>query len=398
MDEEGVRQVGVVVVGVLTPTIQNVLYQFQYDILLSLVWGLVIGLLGSWLLANNIKKQMLGMEPYEISKLLEERSAVMQALDTGIVAVDDQGKISFMNRLAQEYAGIEQINISYEYSLHKLFPELWQFMIQNRGIETVNKTMLLKGKMYLTTIHPIYVKETFVGTVLILTNRTEANRLAEELTGVKNLVDALRAQNHEYMNKLHSIAGLIQLDRTEEALDKIIDETSDEQDVIQYFKDHISVYSISGLLLGKRSRAHELGVQLTIDRTSYLTDIIEGLHSGDLITLIGNVIENALEACIDSGENKQVTCIIQGNEHFFLIEVKDTGVGITESERVKMFDYGFSTKAKEGRGIGLALVKQIVDAQEGEMEVSSKIGEGTKIKILLGGETNEANQGFYYRR
>lgn len=88
MDEEGVKQVGVVVVGILAPTFQALLLEYQNDILLSLVWGLAIGLLGSWLLANNIKRQTFNLEPYEIAKLVEERSAVMQAMDIGIIATD----------------------------------------------------------------------------------------------------------------------------------------------------------------------------------------------------------------------------------------------------------------------------------------------------------------------
>src|SRR5690606_28961832 len=118
--------------------------------------------------------------------------------------------------------------------------------------------------------------------------------LAEELTGVKSLVDALRAQNHEYMNKLHSIAGLIQLERTEEALRVMIDETSDEQNLIQFLRDKMTDYSVSGLLLGKRSRARELGVNLHIDKESYLTEITEGFNSGDLVTIIGNLLDNAM--------------------------------------------------------------------------------------------------------
>src|SRR5699024_9353076 len=160
-------------------------------------------------------------------------------------------------------------------------------------------------------VYPINVKNRSVGSLITMTNRKKAHMLAEELTGIKTLVDALRAQNHEYMNQLHSIAGLIQLDRTEDAISIIVDEIADEQDVIQFLKDRIKNYSVLGLLLGKRSRAKELNVTFTIDKNSYLSDMIPNLSSGDMVTILGNLIENAFESCIL--DEKVVTLCIKGD-------------------------------------------------------------------------------------
>lgn len=382
MDEEGIKQVGVVVVGLLTPTFQALLMQYQSDILLSLIWGLVIGLLGSWVLANNIKKQTFNMEPYEIAKLVEERSAVMQAMDVGIIAIDEEGKVSFMNRLAQHYTRKDKDR---PITLENIFPDTWLTISDDMNGQLMNRPLMSNGTMYLVSIYPIYVKEKLVGSLVTMTDRTEANRLAEELTGAKTLVDALRAQNHEYMNKLHSIAGLIQLERTEEALEVIIDVTTDEEDLVQFLRDHVTDYSVSGLLLGKRARAKELGVTCNIDRSSYLNHIVEGFSSGDLVTIVGNLIENAIESHAQNTEKKYVNCLIQGDATFLLIEIEDNGNGMSQEEQDQMFTYGFSTKEKEGRGIGLALVKQIVAAHHGELKVASKLGEGTTIIVRVKG-------------
>src|SRR5699024_9729391 len=139
-----------------------------------------------------------------------------------------------------------------------------------------------------------------------------AHELGEELTGAKALVGALRAQNHEYMNKLHSIAGLIQLEKTEQALDLIMEETSSEEDIVHFIQHRIEEYAISGLLLGKRSRAKELGVELFINPDSYLSELIGGFSTGDVITILGNLLDNAFEAC-QGKEKKEVTCFIQGD-------------------------------------------------------------------------------------
>ncbi len=380
MNEEGVQQVGVAVVGILTPSFQSLIAEYSKDILLSLIWGLLIGLLGSLLLAHNIKKQTFGLEPYEIAKMAEERSAVMQAMEMGIIALDEQGNITFMNRLAEHYTCNE--TIQRKEHLKDIFPNSWESLLSQKT-DLINRHIVLFDKTYLLSLHHIHVKGKLVGSFMTMVDRTEANRLAEEITGVKALVDALRAQNHEYMNKLHSIAGLIQLERTEEALDIIIDETTDEERTIQFLKDRINDYSVSGLLLGKRSRARELGIKLSINTDSYLKQIIDELSAGDVVTILGNLIENAFESFPKEKENKNVECFIQGDNRYLFISVSDEGKGMLEEEKSKIFTYGYSTKQKEGRGIGLALVNQIVMAQKGTIEVDSEVGQGTEISIEI---------------
>ncbi|RSD29487.1 ATP-binding protein [Mesobacillus subterraneus] len=386
MDEEGVVQVGVAVVGILTPTFQSLVAQYRNDIFLSLVWGLIIGLFGSLFLANNIKKQTFNLEPYEIARLAEERSAVMQAMDMGIIAVDEHGKITFMNRLAKEFVfNDSEKEITRNNSLIEFLPNLNEVITKILNMphsqQIVNRSMNIYDKVYLVSLYPIYVKGQAAGSFITMVDKTEANRLAEELTGVKTLVDALRAQNHEYMNKLHSIAGLIQLERTEEALDIIIDETNDEENIIQFLKESITDYSVSGLLLGKRARARELGVQFHLDRQSYLHYLLDGFSAGDIITVLGNLIENSFEAYSPQEKNKIVECLLQGDRNHLLIVVRDNGKGIRDEDRNNIFTYGFSTKAKDGRGIGLALVKQIIEAQGGLVRLESEINKGTKITI-----------------
>lgn len=389
MDEEGVKQVGVSVVGILTPTFQALVEHYRNDILLSLIWGLLIGLVGSLFLAHNIKRQTFNMEPYEIAKLVEERSAVMQAMDMGIIALDEEGQITFMNRLAKEFTRENDREEIAQGSLHisHVFPNSWEnivSLLKNEDHQpTANRNIALFNKTYLISLHHIRVKGVLVGSFITMTDRTEANRLAEELTGVKTLVDALRAQNHEYMNKLHSIAGLIQLDRNEDALNFIIEETEDEENIVQYLKDNILDYSVSGLLLGKRSRARERGVSFHINRDSYLQQIVDGSNSGDVVTILGNLLENAFESFTQNQEQKRVECLIQGDDQLLIIQVQDTGSGIDKKEVENIFKYGYSTKGKEGRGIGLALVKQIVETQQGEITVESEIGKGAVIKVMI---------------
>lgn len=378
MDDGGVVQVGVVTVGILSPTIKSLIAEYSSNFMLSLFGGLFIGLLGSLIIANHLKKQTLNLEPYEIARLVEERSSMMQAMDIGILATNAEAETVFMNRLARLYTGCDEEKIS----LAQLFPDTWLAKESGAEVQVIYRPLLCQNTMYLVSIYPLNVQDRPVGSLIMMTDRKEAHILAEELTGIKILVDTLRSQNHEYMNKLHSIAGLIQLNRSEEALNMIIDEISDEQDVVQFLKDKISDYSVLGLLMGKRARAKELGVSLDIDERSFLSENLAGFSSGDMVTVLGNLIDNAMESCLQQSE-KNVNFFIQGDSTFLFIEVRDSGCGM-QGEIDKIFDYGYSTKQTEGRGIGLALVKQIIESNKGSISVQTKLNYESIFIIKVG--------------
>lgn len=379
MDEEGVNQVGVAVVGILAPHLSALIETYQWNLLLSLVGGLLIGFFGAYLLANNVKKQTYQLEPYEIARLFEERSTIMETLDIGIIATDHQGVITYTNQTAKEYIDISDEK---DLILDEVFRDTWISAAFIREKTFMNRPVNFQGTMYLISIYPIFVEKLYSGALLTLQNRSVAHQLGEELTGVKELVTALRAQNHEYMNKLHSIGGLLQLGETDRALHLIMRETSHEENIVHFVHNHIKNYAVSGLLLGKRSRAKELGVSFKIDPDSKLEDILQGFSNGDIITIVGNLLDNAFEACKDT-ERKQVTCLIQGDDQHFYLKVSDTGIGMTEEEKKYIFEPGRSSKAEEGRGIGLALVKEIVDLKAGVIRVTSEKGAGTTIEVEI---------------
>ena len=376
MNAEGSKQVGVINVGILSPKWTQLVEEYRADIFFSLLWGMIIGFIGSLLVANHLKRQTLNLEPYEIARIAQERASMMQAMDIGILATDENGNITFINRLARQYTHF----FGKYTNLNALFHNTW---LTNDLLEQIDyaRPLLVNNQMYLVRTFPIRFHEKNAGFLITMTDRKGAHMLAEELTGVKSLVDSLRAQNHEYMNRLHSIAGLIQLNRNEDALSLIIDEITDEEEIMQSLRDKIHDYSIQGLLLGKYARAKELGITLIIDEESYLNECMTGFSSGDMVTIIGNLLDNAMEACATK-DTRDVSLLIQGVEYFVHIEVQDSGDGIEFPQRI--FNYGYSTKKKEGRGIGLALVKQIVESNKGTIQVQSELNISTTITIKAG--------------
>lgn len=380
--DEGTRQAGVVVVGVLTPTTWELLKVFHPQIYPSLAAGLIVGLAGSLFLASRIKGAMFGMEPEEIGHLLEERNATFQAMGEGVIAIDNEERITLLNKEAERLLGVTGQVVGL--SIRSVFGEDFLPRVLRNGQAELNREITVNGTAVISNCVPIKVKGAVVGAVATLRDKTEVNRLAEELTGVKTFIEALRVQNHEYMNKLHTIAGLIQLGKSEQALDFIFQVTGEQEEVTEFLTKQICENSIAGLLLGKYSRARELQIRMVIDKQSRLQGLPFPLDVSTLVVILGNLLENALDAVKDLKPSKR-------NVYFGIFEelaglrivIRDSGLGIPEELQERIFERGVSTKAKEGRGFGLYLVKTHLDRLGGTLQLKSARQKGTEIKIWI---------------
>jgi two-component system sensor histidine kinase DctS len=244
--------------------------------------------------------------------------------------------------------------------------------------------MIINNTIVLAKRVPIMFKGDIIGAVATFQDKTEVNRLAEELTGVKSFVEALRVQNHEHMNKLHTIAGLIQLEKSQQALDYIFDITQEQQELTRIISKNIFDHSIAGLLLGKYARAKELRVKLVIDRKSKLFELPPHLETGDMVAVIGNLIENALEAVrqAEQGRRKVYFAIFDNHDNL-IIKIRDWGSGIPVEKLDSIFCQGFTTKGSADRGIGLYLVKQYVELAGGGISVRNLSEGGAEFNILI---------------
>ncbi|MED4163770.1 sensor histidine kinase, partial [Halalkalibacterium halodurans] len=241
-----------------------------------------------------------------------------------------------------------------------------------------------QGRLVFSNRIPIQIDGETVGAIAIFQDKSDVDRLAEELTGVQAFVDALRVQNHEYSNKLHTIAGLIQLDEGKKALQYIFDLEEEQEEFSGVVMQKIHNDSLAGLLLGKVSRGKELGVQVIIEKDSEFIDHPEGVTTHDLVVIVGNLIDNSLDAFSSTQDQNKTVHVFIGEENDFLkIRVRDNGEGIREEVREKMFVRGFSTKSTSGRGIGLFLIQAIVERVEGKIEVESELNIGATFSIYL---------------
>lgn len=384
MDTSGAKQIGVVVVGVLVPTIVALIWDYRVDLYLSLLLGTAFGILGAVWVANRIKRQMFNMEPLDIASLLEERESVIESIGEGIIVIDQDERITVFNKQAMRMMHINQDVIGKP--IHQVVPNSMLPEVLRAGKAQYHQLQKVKDTVILTNRIPIKVNGIIMGAMATFQDRTEVYQLAEQLTGVQQFIDALRAQNHEYLNKLHTIAGLVQLERYEEVVDKIISFNREKEAESQFLTRRIRDYSISGLILGKISHAKEHGVQLEVNSQTLLPTLPGNIEETDLLMVIGNLLENAIHAASEADRpDKKVCILLEGNEDGIEIQVSDNGIGMSPETQTKIFDYGFTTKGTQGQGIGLYLVKQYVDLLNGEIIVNSEENQSTQFIVILPG-------------
>ncbi|WP_431027292.1 ATP-binding protein [Lysinibacillus sp. LZ02] len=379
------RQVGVVVVGYQMPTLLKIFQDYFLEIIITVLLSIIFSMWGAHLLGRHIKKQMFGLEPEEISQMYVERQETFNAMHDGIIAVDNEMNITIFNEKASEILGVDGHSSHYiGRKIYEVLPDTRLPEIVESGKPIYNQELYINKHSILSTRIPIQVDEKNVGAVAIFKDLTEVKQLAEELTGVKAFVQALRVQTHEHKNKLHTITGLLQLGHIKQAMDYLIEVKENEESLTKFLNERFHNENISGLLLSKIGRGKELGITVEIDEESYFKRFPPHLDYHDFVVLFGNLIENAFDALEGVyREEKHIGISVDEHDHTLAILVSDNGMGMSEEVQKQIFENGFSTKAKENRGIGLYLIHEIVIKGNGTIEVTSEEGKGTSFLLLF---------------
>lgn len=392
--DEMKNQVGVVIVGYSMPTFIKMITSYGREILITVLVSLIFSIWGAYTLGKHIKKQMFGLEPHEIAKMYVERTETFNAMHEGVIAIDKNLNITIFNEKAGTILGVGAATESYiGKKIYDVLPDTRLPEIVETGTAIYNQDLYINHHSILSNRVPINVDGEIVGAVAMFKDLTTVKKLAEEVTGVKAFVQALRVQTHEHKNKLHTIAGLLQLGHTKQALEYVTTATENEASLTKFLNERFHNENISGLLLSKVSYGKELGIQLEIDRKSHFKRFPPLLDHHDFVVLFGNLIENAFEALnVLTKEDKYVSISVDEHDGVLAIAVSDNGIGMSEEVKARMFENGFSTKATENRGIGLHLIYEIVKKGHGEIEVTSEFMEGTSFLLLF--ELGEQNDGY----
>ena len=378
------KVVGMVSVGFLETELWKQLMTDLGQLILALLVAVGLAVIGSLLLARHLKRQTFGLEPQEIAALLEQREASLHGIREGTVATDLEGRVTLINdearrllRLPEDVQGKRLIDV---------LPAGRVREVLDGQVTGADESVLAADRVLVVSRMPVVVRGRTIGYVATFRDRTELEGLLRELDNARSVTEALRAQAHDFSNRLHTIAGLIELGRYEEAMQLTTESSSVSQELTESLLERVADPVLGALLLGKSAVAAERGIAFRLSPDSRLDG--DAGHPRDLITVVGNLIDNALEAVASSpnGGPRWVEVSIHKTDGELEISVHDSGPGIGAADSQRIFSEGYTTKvAAPGarRGLGLALVRQVAARRGGEVNVANQGGAVFTVRLPL---------------
>ncbi|MBB3038215.1 sensor histidine kinase [Hoyosella altamirensis] len=367
--------IGIVAAGRAVPTIGQRLITAAPGILSYLAIAGLIGFAGSLLLSRRVKRQTLGLEPDAITRLVRHREAMLHGIREGVLGLDGAGRITVVSESARELLGLPPDATGRTISDLGLDPELQTALIsdepQGEQVIAVRDRVITLNRMPLTEAGAP------AGSVTTMRDRTDLLALQSELAVSKTTTDALRAQAHEFSNQLHVISGLLELGEHDEVQNYVRKVGGTRAQLTDSVKFLIQDPAVAALLIAKTSLAAEQGSTLTVSDESALSPLPDRLVA-DVVTVVGNLIDNALDALSQHSGPGQVEVTLAEHAGAVSVRVRDTGPGIPEDQHAKIFERGYSTKDSQSRarGYGLALTQVICARRGGSVTVRSG-AEGT---------------------
>ena len=372
------EQIGVVVVGISLNKVEEQIARGRLNAVWTILFSIFMSSMAIWGLVRVLKRILFGLEPYEISALFEQRQAMLQSLREGVLAVDIHGRVTMINQTAREIlllpAGKQTENTS-----APLLASLRD--VSKSGVARQDQEISCNGRLLLCNMVPVKSQDRVIGAITTFRDKTEVSQLMQRLDGMVNYVDALRAHTHEFMNKLHVILGLLNIKRYDKLEEYILQTAHHYQTDIGTIQSKVKSPVVAGFLLGKINRAKEAGVTLTLADESQIPDTASEEQVAVLITALGNLIENALDA-MEGQQEGEIGLLLHYQNGWLSCEVSDDGPGIDPTQLESIFTKGFSTKG-ENRGVGLFLARQQIQNLGGDISVESEPGVFTQFFVHI---------------
>ncbi|MDU1875812.1 sensor histidine kinase [Citrobacter sp.] len=381
--DEHHRQIGVVSIGLELSRVTEQINNSRGSIFWSILFGVLVGLLGTWVFVKVLKRILFGLEPYEISNLFEQRQAMLHSIKEGVIAVDECGEVTLINQAAQELLDYHKSQDDAQLStLSHAWSQVVDFsQVLRDGTPRRDEEITVKDRLLLINTVPVLSNGKIIGAISTFRDKTEVRKLMQRLDGMVNYADALRERSHEFMNKLHVILGLLHLKSYKQLENYILKTANNYQEEIGSLLGKIKSPVIAGFLLSKINRTSDLGHSLVISNESQLPENSNEDQVAVLITVLGNLIENALEA-LGQEPGGEISVSLHYRHGWLHCEVNDDGPGIVPEHIEHIFEKGVSSKGTE-RGVGLALVKQQVESVGGNISVESEPGVFTQFFVQL---------------
>jgi two-component system CitB family sensor kinase len=371
------RIVGAVSVGIAYDSVRDRLLGAIPGMLAYAGGALAAGVLAAYLIARRLQRQTHDLAFSDIAALLAEREAMLHSLREGVVALDPTGRIRLMNDEAQRLLGLgpEATGRPLEDALGAgRTADVLSGRVQGEDLLTVRGSRVLVANRMPTDDG---------GAVATLRDRTELERLGRELDATRGLIDALRAQDHEHANRMHTLLGLLELELHEEAAAFVTDVVGVHRVTAEQVTERVHDPLPAALLVGKATVAAERGVSLRLSPGTLLPDRL--VDPQGLVTVLGNLVDNALDASAGS-EDPRIEVELRAEGRTVVLRISDSGPGVPAHQRELVFSEGWSTKALPShgrRGLGLALVRRLAERQGGSVRVGESADGGAEFTVVL---------------
>jgi len=378
--------VGIVSVGYLTSYLDTITVSKVVNILIAAVLLLIALFVFSWFFTRSIKKQIFSLEPREIGLLVRQQKAMMESIYEGVIAIDDNYRIEVINQAARNLLGLPQPARELRgQPISQVITPVPFFAPQTMlAKDTHDEICRFNDLTVIGSRVRIMLEDSLQGWVITFRDRNEIDSLSAQLSQVKRYVDNLRIMRHEQLNRMTTLSGLLHMGRYEEAIGFIQAQSEHAQELLDFISSRFSSPTLCGLLLGKAARAREKGVELNFDPACRMDKPFAPLLEAELISIIGNLLDNAIEATQRAPHpHEPVEVLIKLNDRELIIEVADHGVGIKPEIRERIFERGITTKTRGDHGIGLYLIESYVTQAGGSVEVADNSPRGAIFSLFI---------------
>ncbi|MFF2959787.1 ATP-binding protein [Streptomyces sp. NPDC057963] len=440
---DGNRITGLVSAGITVERVSSQVREQLGALGLAAGGALALGGIGTYVINARLRRHTHGMNAAELSRMHDYHQATLHAVREGLLMLDGRRRIALINDAGRELLGLGPGAVGRRVADLDLPAPLTGALLASE--ERVDELHLTTDRVIVVNTRPVVGGEQR-GTVVTLRDHTELQALSGELDSERGFTQALHSQAHEAANRLHTVVSLIELGRAEEAVGFATAELELAQTLTDRVVGAVAEPVLAALLLGKAAQANERGVELVLADDSLIDDgaLPTTLPHRDLVTIIGNLIDNAVDAAAEAATGgpdpaacgpdpatsgpdpatgaagaeeagphgpaavpaqrgavpgraarARVTVTALAGEDELLLRVADTGAGIDPDDATEVFGRGWSTRGA-GRGIGLALVRQAVHRNGGTVALDRGPDGGAeftvRLPLTIGGRTTRTTK------
>jgi two-component system, CitB family, sensor kinase len=342
--------------------------------------ALTIGIAGSLMVAGRVRRQTFNLEPAVIARLYQHHHAMLHAVREGLLITDRSGTVVLVNDEARRLLGLPPDAEGKR--LDELLTDAELAGWAADDVPVRDELHVAAGRVLLVSRKPAEVDGVPVGLVTTLRDRTELQLTLHELGAVRDLAAALRAQSHEFANRMQALVGLIELGRPDDAVRLGTMEAEAVQRLSDQILDEVGDPSLTALLLAKAAVAGQRGVEIRVRAHNPGT---VRLPAEDLLTIVGNLMDNSLDAA-QGRPNGRVELELRADVGALQITVRDNGPGIPPEVIDAVFQPGWTTKPSDqpgGRGLGLALARQAAARLGGTISAHNCSDGGASFLVSL---------------